>query len=95
MINIDVEALEKVAALLQDPARTLSSAVLRFNANSARLGKPWGDDEIGKQWSAVYEPGLASVQDGFTKTEKGIIKLSDQFRKAAKQYKKTEEANLT
>ncbi|MBO4209039.1 WXG100 family type VII secretion target [Micromonospora echinofusca] len=92
-IIIDADALEKVAAQLKVPAETVRLALRRLNDNLAALGTPWGDDELGQQWSKTYLPGVEKVQASFEKIVQALLNLSDSANTMALRYKQVEEHN--
>lgn len=92
-IIIDADALERVAEQLKVPADTVRFALRRLNDNLAALGTPWGDDDLGKQWSRVYLPGVEKVQESFEKIVQALLNLSDSASTMAIRYKQVEEHN--
>ncbi|MFI0793250.1 hypothetical protein ACH4OY_11190 [Micromonospora rubida] len=92
-IIIDADQLDLVAKELKIPAATVRDSVAAFNKNSAPLGAPWGNDELGKEWAEIYVPGVESVQASFKAIVDGLSKLSDDFVKMGRIYRHVEEGN--
>ncbi|MBB5874204.1 hypothetical protein F4553_007638 [Allocatelliglobosispora scoriae] len=93
LIIIDADALNRVAAELKVPAETVRRAIEAFNDTIAGIGKPWGDDKLGKEWAKVYNPGVLSVQEGFDQIVDSLIGLSEDFKTMAKAYLHAEQSN--
>ena len=94
LIIIDADALNRVAAELHVPAETVRHALDAFNTAIAALGEPWGNDELGNNWSKIYNPGVRDVQEGFDAIIDSLTGLSTDFKNMAKAYVHTEYANL-
>ncbi|MGW1060564.1 hypothetical protein [Micromonospora rubida] len=92
-IIIDADQLALVAKELKIPAATVRDAVLTFNKNSAALGAPWGNDELGKKWAEIYVPGVEGVQSSFKTIVDSLLKLSDDFAKMGHIYHIVEKGN--
>lgn len=92
-IIIDAEALKLVAKELKIPADTVRLAVEFFNSRVDTLGEPWGEDELGEQWSKIYRPGLVNVQASFKSIIQGLLRLSSDFEAMALRYELVEENN--
>ncbi|WP_405095611.1 hypothetical protein [Micromonospora sp. NBC_01412] len=92
-IVIDADQLDLVAKELKIPAATVRDAVAAFNTNSAPLGTPWGNDELGKKWAEIYVPGVENVQASFKAIVDSLSKLSDDFAKMGRVYRHVEKSN--
>src|SRR5215207_1990249 len=94
-VFISADALRLVSKLLREPADTLLFAVKDFNINLNLAGEPWGDDDLGKQFSELYVPGLAKTQEAFKTIIDGLSDLSFDFASMALNYESVENNNNT
>src|SRR5215207_340352 len=78
-IVISADALMLVSKHLHVPADTVRQAVKAFNEAVAATGEPWGNDDIGKNWSKLYVPGKNDALQAFKEIIEGLLQLSNDF----------------
>jgi uncharacterized protein YukE len=75
-IWVDPEMVRTVAEELKIPAGTVESAWQKFMARAAELGRPWGDDDIGKEFAKEYDPVLLNFDTSMRSIVEHFVNLS-------------------
>ncbi|MGQ4516676.1 hypothetical protein [Streptomyces sp. DW26H14] len=85
-LGIDAADLRSSAPVFQAQAVALAGALSALEGSLGALGKPWGDDDQGKQFEAAYGPRVKTVEKaagilvlGLTSIHEAMVDMSDGF----------------
>src|SRR5262245_42879897 len=93
--EVNPEGVTKAYHAISKVEPMMRKIIANFNTSLTSLGEPWGDDELGDQWSSIYNPALTKFNGSLNDVAVGIGELSLKFRYVASLYESVENANLS
>src|SRR5215213_5119680 len=94
-VTIDPALLAKAADPLGDPVPLLKARFADFQAQQNDPPRPWGDDNIGHEFGAIFEPQLKKLEDGVLHLIEGLAKVQGMLGQTANDYVTTEQNNAS
>ncbi len=98
-VEVDPDQLRRAAGMLAQIGDTLDSAATTLNKALSSAGKPWSDDEYGKEFfegsekSPGYDTGSSEALTDFAGLVSAIEQYSSTMRDAADSLQRTDETS--
>jgi hypothetical protein len=92
-VFVSAEGYRMAAREFDAPRKTVEDAVPKWERDLAALGAPWGDDEMGQQFSKFYVKGQAETAEGLHDVMDGFTSIIFDLNLMAYNYETAEWSN--